>query len=178
MGNCQAAEVATVVIQHPVGNKVEKLYSSINAKDVMNSNPGHYVALVVSSPTLSSQNGTMPLKQLKLLRPDDPLLLGHVYRLISFEDVLKEFASKKCGKLGKVLDRNGNGVQMKHKDSRYPNPTTSNSDFNPLKLEQEIHQMGSNVSSNNNKGFGRHFVGGGGSHQWRPALQSIEEVGT
>ncbi|MED6194387.1 hypothetical protein PIB30_028002 [Stylosanthes scabra] len=181
MGNCQAAEVATVVIQHPVGNKVDKLYSSINAKDVMNSNPGHYVALVVSSPTLlNSQNGTTPLKNLKLLRPDDPLLLGHVYRLITFEDVLKEFSSKKCGKLGKLLERNGNGIQMKHKDSKDPNPTTSNSDFNPLKVEQEIHQMGSNVSSSsiNNKGFGRHFVGGGGSHQWRPALQSIAEVGT
>ncbi|KAL1333294.1 hypothetical protein HN51_062096 [Arachis hypogaea] len=175
MGNCQAAEVATVVIQHPAGNKVEKLYSSINAKDVMNSNPGHYVALVVSSPNLNSQNGT-PFKQFKLLRPDDTLLLGQVYRLITFEDVLKEFASKKCGKLGKLLERSGNGVQMKHKG---PNPTASNSDFNSIKVEQEIHQMGSNGSSSSsyNKGFGKHFVVGGGS-QWRPALQSIAEVGT
>ena len=39
--------------------------------------------------------------------------------------------------------------------------------------------MGSNGSSSsisNNKGFGRHLVGGSG--QWRPALQSIAEVGT
>jgi len=83
MGNCQAAELATVVIHHP-GNKVERIYWSVSAHEVMNSNPGHYVALVVSSPTLKSENG-MPLKHLKLLRPDDTLLIGQVYRLISFE---------------------------------------------------------------------------------------------
>jgi hypothetical protein len=83
MGNCQAAEAATVVIQHP-GNKVERVYWSVSAHEVMNSNPGHYVAQVVTSPTSKSENGT-PLKQLKLLRPDDTLLIGHAYRLISFE---------------------------------------------------------------------------------------------
>ena len=83
MGNCQAAEAATVVIQHP-GNKIERIYWSVSAHQVMSSNPGHYVALVVTSPTLKSENGT-PLKQLKLLRPDDTLLIGQVYRLISFE---------------------------------------------------------------------------------------------
>ncbi|XP_061338273.1 uncharacterized protein LOC133285114 [Gastrolobium bilobum] len=179
MGNCQAAEAATVVIQHP-GNKIERIYWSVSANHVMNSNPGHYVALVASSPTLKSENGT-PLKQLKLLRPDDTLLIGQVYRLISFEDVLKEFASKKCGKLGKLLkERGGHGVQMKHKDSRAPNPSpSSKSDFATIKVEQEIQRMGNNGSgsrSSINKGVGRHFVGGSG--QWKPALQSIEEVGT
>ncbi|XP_058755779.1 uncharacterized protein LOC131628994 [Vicia villosa] len=44
--------------------------------------------------------------------------------MISFEDVLKEFTSKKCGKLGKLLKESGNhGVQMKHKDSRAPKLT-------------------------------------------------------
>ena len=83
MGNCQAAEAATVVIQHP-GNKIERIYWSVSAHEVMTSNPGHYVALVVTSPTAKSENGT-PLKQLKLLRPDDTLLIGQVYRLVSFE---------------------------------------------------------------------------------------------
>jgi hypothetical protein len=83
MGNCQAAEAATVVIQHP-GNKIERIYSSVSAHEIMNSNPGHYVALVVTSPTTRTENG-LPLKQLKLLRPDDTLLIGHVYRLVSFE---------------------------------------------------------------------------------------------
>lgn len=83
MGNCQAAEAATVVIQHP-GNKIERIYWSVSANVIMNSNPGHYVALLATSPTLKSENG-LPVKQLKLLRPDDTLLIGRVYRLISFE---------------------------------------------------------------------------------------------
>ena len=86
MGNCQAAEAATVVIQHP-GNKIERIYWSVSVHQIMNSNPGHYVALVIPSPSLKSQNG-MPLKQLKLLRPHDTLLIGHVYRLISFQGML------------------------------------------------------------------------------------------
>lgn len=89
MGNCQAAEAATVVIQHP-GNKIERIYWSLSAHQVMDSNPGHYVALVVSSPTLKSDNGT-PMKQLKLLRPDDTLHIGQVYRLISFEGIINYY---------------------------------------------------------------------------------------
>lgn len=178
MGNCQAAEAATVVIQHP-GNKIERIYWSVSAHQVMDSNPGHYVALIVSSPTLKSENGT-PIKQHKLLRPDDTLLIGQVYRLISFEDVLKEFASKKGGKLGKLLkERGDHGIQMKHRDSRASNSKTSTkSDFGQIKLEQEIQRMGSNgsSSSSNTKSVGRHFVGSSG--QWRPALQSIAELGT
>lgn len=85
MGNCQAAEAATVLIQHP--GKVERIYWSVSAQEVMSSNPGHYVALVVTSPTNKTENGT-PLKQLKLLRPSDTLLIGHVYRLISFEGIV------------------------------------------------------------------------------------------
>ncbi|XP_058735154.1 uncharacterized protein LOC131607138 [Vicia villosa] len=178
MGNCQAAESATVMIHHPGNNKVERIYWSVSAHEVMNSNPGHYVALVVSSPTLKSENGS-PSKHLKLLRPDDTLLIGQVYRLISFEDVLKEFTSKKCGKLGKLLKESGNhGVQMKHKDSRASNPSpSSKSEFRHVKVEQETQRMDSSGSSrSNNKVVGRHLVGGSG--QWRPALQSIAEFGT
>lgn len=85
MGNCQAAEAATVVIQHG-GNKVERIYWSVSAHEVMASNPGHYVALVVpvASAAAAAGNGTA-VKQLKLLRPDDTLVIGQVYRLISFE---------------------------------------------------------------------------------------------
>ena len=86
MGNCQAAEAATVLIHHPAENKVERIYWSVKASDVMRSNPDHYVAVVVTSPTLKSEKGS-PLKQLKLLRPDDTLLIGHVYRLVSFEGI-------------------------------------------------------------------------------------------
>lgn len=78
MGNCQAAEAATVVVHHPGGNRVERIYWSVSATEIMNSNPGHYVAQVVE---------TAAVKQLKLLRPDDTLVIGQVYRLISFEGI-------------------------------------------------------------------------------------------
>ncbi|MFS8033161.1 hypothetical protein Hanom_Chr17g01566251 [Helianthus anomalus] len=105
MGNCQAAEAATVVIVHP-GYKVERIYWSVTARDVMNSNPGHYVAQVLTSPVVKTDTG-LPVKQLKLLQPDHTLLIGQVYRLITYEDVLKEFAAKKCVKLGKLLMERG-----------------------------------------------------------------------
>ncbi|KAJ9171126.1 hypothetical protein P3X46_019174 [Hevea brasiliensis] len=189
MGNCQAAEAATVVIQHP-GNKIERIYWSVSAHEIMNSNPGHYVALVVTSPTTRTENG-LSVKQLKLLRPDDTLLIGQVYRLISFEDVLKEFSSKKCVKLGKLLkDRQVLGVaaEMKRMDSGgislnpnpnpNPNPSSKSKNCSSVKVEQEVHRLGSNggstSSSSSRGGMTRHHGGGG---QWKPALQSISEFG-
>ncbi|KAF4375157.1 hypothetical protein F8388_017303 [Cannabis sativa] len=181
MGNCQAAEAATVVIHHPANNKIDRIYWSVSAQEVMTSNPGHYVALVFTSPTLKSDNGS-PLKQLKLLRPEDTLLIGQVYRLISFEDVLKEFAAKKSVKLGKLLKERGGvglglGPETRKRDSGTgPIPNNTNS----LKSEPEIHRMGRNdvvvgSSSSGRGSVGRHYgVSGGG--QWRPALQSISEV--
>ncbi|KAJ0450418.1 hypothetical protein HanHA300_Chr15g0556091 [Helianthus annuus] len=97
MGNCHTAEAtAVVMVVHP-GYKVETIYRSVTARDVMNSNSGHYVGQLVKS----------PVKYVKLLRPNDTLLVGQVYRLISYEDVLKEFAAKKCVKLGKLLMERG-----------------------------------------------------------------------
>ncbi|GKU94913.1 hypothetical protein SLE2022_300650 [Rubroshorea leprosula] len=187
MGNCQAAEAATVVIQHP-GNKIQRIYWSVSANEIMSSNPGHYVALVVTSPTLKNENG-MPLKQHKLLRPDDTLLIGQVYRLISFEDVLKEFAAKKCGKLGKLLKERGSlGMELKRKEcaggSSCPNPNLKSENCSSVK--QEVHRSNSgggsssSGSSSSNRYIGRQHGGGsgGGGGQWRPALQSIAEVGT
>ncbi|XP_052195312.1 uncharacterized protein LOC127803253 [Diospyros lotus] len=165
MGNCQAAEAATVVIQHP-GNKVERIYWSVSAHEIMNANPGHYVALVVNSPTVKLDNGT-PARQLKLLRPDNTLLIGQVYRLISFEDVLKEFAAKKCLKLGKLLERGGIGLEKTKlcggsNLNRSPNPENCPT----IKVQHQVYRVGSSGGK------------GGGGGQWKPALQSIAEVGT
>ncbi|XP_039012499.1 uncharacterized protein LOC120141767 isoform X2 [Hibiscus syriacus] len=175
MGNCQAAEAATVVIQHP-GNKIERIYWSVSANEIMGLNPGHYVALVVTSPTLKNENGT-PVKQLKLLKPDDTLLIGHVYRLVSFEDVLKEFAAKKCVKLGKLLKGNGGlglGMELKRKDlprtASNMKPKINSKPENSSDVK-EVNRAG---SSGGGRYTGRHQGGGG---QWRPALQSIAEIG-
>ncbi|XP_006649573.1 uncharacterized protein LOC102705987 [Oryza brachyantha] len=106
MGNCQAAEVATVLIQHPGGGRTERAYWALSAGAVMAANPGHYVAAVITSPPAAGAStaaaAVAPVKHLKLLRPDDTLLLGRVYRLVSFEEVLREFASKRHVKLSRV----------------------------------------------------------------------------
>ncbi|XP_057500553.1 uncharacterized protein LOC130784631 [Actinidia eriantha] len=166
MGNCQTAEAATVIIQHP-GDKVERIYGSVSAHEVMYSNPGHYVALVFTSPEEDSDNGAAA-KRLKLLRPGDTLLMGQVYRLISFEDVLKVFAEKKSVKLAKLLERGGFSME-KTKPSGGP---TLNPNPNP---NHPSIQAEFRLGSSSSRVTGKHNVGGG---QWKPALQSIEEVGT
>ena len=88
MGNCQAAEAATVVVQHP-GGRVQRLYWATSAAEVMRANPGHYVALVTLRVAEERQDApggerrTVRLTRVKLLKPKEPLLLGHVYRLIT-----------------------------------------------------------------------------------------------
>ncbi|XP_009150682.1 uncharacterized protein LOC103874034 [Brassica rapa] len=182
MGNCQAAEAATVLIHHPAENKVERIYWSVTASDVMKSNPGHYVAVVVTSPTLRNEKGS-PLKQLKLLRPDDTLLIGHVYRLVSFEEVLKEFATKKCVKLGKLL-KEGGGLELKKKmkkhrkkaDQDHNGRVNPNSDLDPKEDVSNDDTVAGDISGN---GFMRRSYGGGrGGGGWRPALHSIPELGS
>uniref|UniRef100_R7W478 Uncharacterized protein n=1 Tax=Aegilops tauschii TaxID=37682 RepID=R7W478_AEGTA len=90
MGNCQAADAAAVVIQHPGDGKVERLHWPTTAADVMRRNPGHYVALVVlhhvdaePDPAVAGERGGARVTKIKLLKPKDTLLLGQVYRLIT-----------------------------------------------------------------------------------------------
>lgn len=98
MGNCQAVDNATLVIQHPNG-RVDKHYFPVSAREIMKINPGHYVALLLTTTLYSSAataaakeakeaaaaNSKTPLRvtRIKLLRPTDTLVLGHVYRLVT-----------------------------------------------------------------------------------------------
>ncbi|XP_010547559.1 PREDICTED: uncharacterized protein LOC104819267 [Tarenaya hassleriana] len=181
MGNCQAAEAATVVIHNPTEKKVERVYWSVSASDVMGSHPGHYVAMVITSPTLTNDNGS-PLKHLKLLRPHDTLLLGHVYRLVSFEEVLNEFAAKKCVKLGKLL-REGGGLELKKKkEKNRDKPGRTNPDPNPNEESDRVenHMVAgegtgvSGVATGTTAGSGGFQRMHGGT--WRPSLHSIPEI--
>ncbi|KAF8017299.1 hypothetical protein BT93_H2476 [Corymbia citriodora subsp. variegata] len=186
MGNCQTTDLATVAIHHPAGTKVERIHWSVSAHEIMSANPGHYVAHVIAAPpqtgTAKGESGGTPSRQLRLLRPDDTLHIGQVYRLISFEDVLKEFAAKKCVKLGKLLERSGGDeVESKKKESRTSRGTSSKQDPSSkqdsasaddcmsTEEEQEVDEMGSSSS-----GGGLRGVMGG--RQWKPALQSISEI--
>ncbi|KAF3565304.1 hypothetical protein DY000_02011704 [Brassica cretica] len=181
MGNCQAAEAATVLIHHPAENKVERIYWSVKASDVMRSNPGHYVAVVVTSPTSKNEKGS-PLKQLKLLRPDDTLLIGHVYRLVSFEEVLNEFATKKCVKLGKLL-KEGGGLELKKKKKPRKKTDQEMGRVNPNpNMDPDQKKDGANVNGEvDGDGVMRTSHGGGrgrGGGGWRPGLHSIPEFGS
>jgi PADRE domain len=97
MGNCQAAEADMLVIQHP-GGRMERFYLAMTVSQVMAANPGHYVAVIVTTPLTSSSGstkrstgkkkgtgGSSSVQLLKLLSPDDTLRIGHFYHLVTFE---------------------------------------------------------------------------------------------
>lgn len=90
MGNCQAVDTARIVIQHPNG-KEERLSCPVSASYMMKMNPGHCVSLLISttalSATSSGHGGPLRLTRIKLLRPTDTLVLGHVYRLITTKGI-------------------------------------------------------------------------------------------
>ncbi|TVU30758.1 hypothetical protein EJB05_22395, partial [Eragrostis curvula] len=96
MGNCQTADAVAVVIQHPPstgagsGGRVERAYVATSAAAVMAANPGHYVAAVIQTGAAAAPQppAAKAKRRLKLLRPDDTLALGGVYRLVSFEGAL------------------------------------------------------------------------------------------
>ncbi|XP_057542513.1 uncharacterized protein LOC130820960 [Amaranthus tricolor] len=164
MGNCQTAEMATAEVQHPGNGKVERIFREITANEVMSSNPGYYVALVVNS--LKGTESSTVNHQFKLLRPTDILHFGRVYRLISFEDVIKECASKESAKLGKLLEESGvlksEAERYKLKSSLYE-PAEQEGARSRISRSADIRSVGRN-----------HRFGG----QWKPALQSIAEIGS
>ncbi|KAG6384390.1 hypothetical protein SASPL_155802 [Salvia splendens] len=109
MGNCQAIDTATIVIQHPNG-RADKLYSTVSANEIMKMNPGHYVALLLTTTlyssstaaaatTVNDKNTPLRITRIKLLRSTDTLAIGHVYRLVASKEVMKGLWAKKQAKL-------------------------------------------------------------------------------
>ncbi|KAJ3694937.1 hypothetical protein LUZ60_000314 [Juncus effusus] len=165
MGNCQAAEAATVVIQH-TGGKVERLYWSTSAAEVMRKNPGHYVALVtlrVVEPANNDGSGEkkVRLTRVKLLKPTDMLLLGQVYRLITSHEVTKALRERKNEKLKKLEEFGKKDGYVNDKDE---GENSENAD-----QEDRYGHKSSNTNNSNTPRI---------RQNWRPSLQSIDEVGT
>ncbi|KAL5552952.1 hypothetical protein UlMin_040353 [Ulmus minor] len=105
MGNCQAIDAAALVIQHPCG-KIERYYWSISASEVMRMNPGHYVSLIIPLPGTNEENNnqeekTVRFTRVKLLRPSETLTLGHAYRLVTTQEVMRVLRAKKYAKAKK-----------------------------------------------------------------------------
>ncbi|XP_022554961.1 uncharacterized protein BNAC03G27640D isoform X2 [Brassica napus] len=114
MGNCQAVDTTRIVIQHPNG-KEEMLSCPVSASYVMKMNLGHCVALLISTTALSASpghGGPLRLTRIKLLRPTETLVLGHVYRLITTKEVMKGLMAKKCSKSKKEGKMSEDKVEM------------------------------------------------------------------
>ncbi|KAG6469109.1 uncharacterized protein LOC122034824 [Zingiber officinale] len=188
MGNCQAADTAAVVIQHRDG-RLEKAYWSLLATQVMADNPGHYVASILtctsrpSSPASHHHRGK-PVEYLKLLRPDETLVVGHVYRLVSFEEVLREFASKRHVRLSRLLDKQEEKASSStvNDDDRHREMADSETVTVPAKREEhkaeaEVDKQMEEVAQGMK--FCCNTPSGGATRQgqWKPALESIAEVG-
>ncbi|KAJ8498450.1 hypothetical protein OPV22_009002 [Ensete ventricosum] len=217
MGNCQAAEAATVVIQHP-GGRVERASWSLTASQVMAANPGHYVAVIIVAPPPSALNSAAAsssstcndggggrgarVKHLRLLRANDTLHIGHVYRLVSFQDVLNEFASKRHVKLSRLLAKptemtsssstrgNGSGAASVggrlHQSRRVFEPVGSPATVEEearaaTELEEVVRGMMAAETTAAATRTTRARAGGVASARhgrWRPALRSIAEFGS
>ncbi|EXB82644.1 hypothetical protein L484_027825 [Morus notabilis] len=188
MGNCQAIDAAALVIQHPCG-KIERMYWPITASEVMRMNPGHYVSLIIPLPVSNEdkenhhhqnhdnqdqeQIKTVRFTRVKLLRPNETLALGHAYRLVTTEEVMKVLRAKKYAKSKK---QQVDSVENSDRDSASENQNQSSScdsavkserkRYQALKLEGHRQRMPSS-----NAGVTR-------SKSWRPSLQSISEAGS
>lgn len=177
MGNCQAVDAAAMVIQHPNG-KIERLYWPISASEVMKNNPGHYVSLIiplpVSSDDNSSEQGVPPEKKtvrytrVKLLRPTDNLVLGHAYRLLTSQEVMKVLKAKKYAKLKKSEQES---TQRSVADPEKP-------DSRPGQETSKNRQMVKNDEGQRARAVPNNPTAVGRSKSWRPSLQSISEAGS
>ncbi|KAI3812103.1 hypothetical protein L1987_16808 [Smallanthus sonchifolius] len=149
MGNCQAVDAAALVIQHPSG-KIERMYWSVTASQVMKMNPGHYVSLIIPLPGAENQddsgNKTVRFTRVKLLRPSDTLVLGRAYRLVTSHEVMKVLRAKRHAKMKK---------EQPETDSEMENTSQV------VAHERTIKQRSGSFSR---------------SKSWRPSLQSISEA--
>ncbi|KAL4354404.1 hypothetical protein GQ457_06G036130 [Hibiscus cannabinus] len=172
MGNCQATDAATLLLQHPCG-KAERFYWTVSAREVMKMNPGHYVALLISTTLYHSSSSNndkasqtqseqaagsnknanpVRLTRIKLLRSTDTLLLGHVYRLIPTQEVMKGLYAKKHAK----KNRNQESAP------EMPYQKAGGQRSEPDKLSKHERQRSSNSA--------------GRSKTWHPSLHSISEA--
>ncbi|WVZ58497.1 hypothetical protein U9M48_008768 [Paspalum notatum var. saurae] len=154
----------------------------------MATNPGHYVAAVIGdggdaapAPQAAAAKAKRRLK-LKLLRPDDTLVLGGVYRLVSFEEVLLEFVSKRQATPRRVVlaaaddthQSDTDGLPAKVRAPPVPSSgqeATSDlaaGDHHPSDPEPNLGTTAMMIELGGQIGLAR-------PGQWRPALPSIAE---
>ncbi|KAE9597046.1 hypothetical protein Lal_00007993 [Lupinus albus] len=178
MGNCQAVDAAVLVIQHPCG-KINRLYCPVTASEVMKTNPGHYVSLIIPLPESQQQqknhqdHKTVRFTRVKLLRPNETLNLGHAYRLITTQEVMKVLKAKKHVQTRKTQ---AEIVEKPHrvkpeKQSSASETVAAAGESNPGMTYQAVRADQRNrqrTAAAVNRAMLR-------SKSWRPSLQSISE---
>lgn len=178
MGNCQAIDAAALVIQHPNG-RIERLYWPVTASEVMRMNPGHYVSLIIPLPSSVSDEEkqdhqkTVRFTRVKLLRPSDTLSLGHAYRLVTSQEVMKVLRAKKYAK-----------TKRQDQESVHENLQT---------VQEKLISSGAETQRNPSDKENTNQVMNHERHRprstpmipaamrpksWRPSLQSISEAGS
>ncbi|TYJ99140.1 uncharacterized protein E5676_scaffold248G003460 [Cucumis melo var. makuwa] len=178
MGNCQAIDTASLIIQHPNG-KVDRLYWPVNAGEIMKTNPGHYVALLISTKVCQSETtsthhrrrdnetqtnstnfNSVRLTRIKLLKPTDSLVLGQIYRLVTTQDVLQGLKAKQEAKKKRnLLDFEGKQGNSEKGSEGEINQGMKNE-------RNRVKKCNSTVST------------AAKSRGWQPSLQSISEGGS
>ncbi|GFQ03522.1 hypothetical protein PHJA_002496000 [Phtheirospermum japonicum] len=181
MGNCQAIDNASLVIQHPSG-RVDRMYWPIGASEIMKMNPGHYVALLLTTTLYSSpaaaatdknsissvnNNKNTPLRitRIKLLRPTDTLVLGHVYRLVTSQEVMKGVLAKKQAKT-----KHGN-IMTEKISSEFEAVIRKNHEMEKTKQAKHERHRSRNNTQVINSAVSK-------SRAWQPSLKSISEAGS
>ncbi|GMH01306.1 hypothetical protein Nepgr_003145 [Nepenthes gracilis] len=188
MGNCQTIDAATLVIQHPCG-RTDKLYWPITAAEIMKMNPGHYVALLITTTVYhpnskteshnhnttnsaaaaaATASNTVRVTRVKLLRPADTLTLGHVYRLIGTQEVMKGVVAKKEAKMRKDGLEEAEGKEGKVKDAERAAKTPHFDRSNQVNRQERRRQR---TMAAPNSGTAR-------PRAWQPSLRSISEAGS
>ncbi|XP_018820890.1 uncharacterized protein LOC108991183 [Juglans regia] len=183
MGNCQAIDAATLAVQHPSG-KVDTFYWPMSANEIMKMNPGHYVALLISTSLCPSNNGRednsqvknknsnknllqVRLTKIKLLRPTETLVLGQVYRLITTQEVMKGLWEKKQAKMMKNQSESAEMPErVKDKPKSRPETAARN---HVTTHERERQGSRTVVASSTTSATAR-------PRTWQPSLKSISEA--
>ncbi|KAK9064510.1 hypothetical protein SSX86_015892 [Deinandra increscens subsp. villosa] len=158
MGNCQAVDAAALVVQHPSG-KIERMYCSVTAGEIMKMYPGHYVSLIIPLPGAENHDGsgnkTVRFTRVKLLRPSDTLVLGRAYRLVTSHEVMKVLRAKRQAKMNKKRPE----IMENHGEEETSSGLENSSQV--MAHDRTIRQRSGSFSK---------------SKSWRPSLQSISEA--
>ncbi|KAK7307202.1 hypothetical protein VNO77_40040 [Canavalia gladiata] len=170
MGNCQAVDAAVLVIQHPCG-KIERLYWPVTASEVMRTNPGHYVSLIIPLPVppqeQNQEQKTVRFTRVKLLRPNETLNLGHAYRLITTQEVMKVLKAKKHAKTRKSQSETVEKLHTVQLEKEGETQTGGESDSGKTHQGTRAERHRPRAASANPAVVR--------SKSWRPSLQSISE---